>query len=349
MEEDPSLYLLIKSILLADTSFYVTAFRYVLDGVPRMRERPIGDLVVGLKQLGADVDCFLGTNCPPIRVNGNGGFPGESSQYLTSLLMAAPLALGDVEIEIIDKLISIPYVEMTLKLMERFGEFGVDLETRFLLYEPPGCGKTLIAKQIANDAGANFIHIKKSLDKPGVPKALRETCKQRLLNALKQTQQRLGDLKINFEDGPLRIEATTTGSMSTILKIVRMHFPDFKTHGMIIKYLSTKWKPPEGKWGVGTDDTEDSVDSLNEEFVNAIPLTKHHLAVLAQAQVHAPKAPHGGSKKGRKVKHRNYALTLEILKANYFVDRPVFPKEDFKRRFRDVTFGGAIPWFIPEP
>ena len=44
-----------------------------------------------------------------------------SSQYLTALVMAAPLALGDVEIEIIDKLISVPYVEMTLKLMERFG------------------------------------------------------------------------------------------------------------------------------------------------------------------------------------------------------------------------------------
>lgn len=44
-----------------------------------------------------------------------------SSQYLTALLMASPLALGDVEIEIIDKLISVPYVEMTLKLMERFG------------------------------------------------------------------------------------------------------------------------------------------------------------------------------------------------------------------------------------
>ncbi|XP_062233676.1 3-phosphoshikimate 1-carboxyvinyltransferase 2-like [Phragmites australis] len=102
---------------------------YVLDGVPRMRERPIGDLVVGLKQLGADVDCFLGTNCPPVRVKGIGGLPGGkvklsgsiSSQYLSALLMAAPLALGDVEIEIIDKLISIPYVEMTLRLMECFG------------------------------------------------------------------------------------------------------------------------------------------------------------------------------------------------------------------------------------
>ncbi|KAK9147919.1 hypothetical protein Scep_006676 [Stephania cephalantha] len=103
--------------------------RYVLDGVPRMRERPIGDLVAGLKQLGAEADCFLGTDCPPVRVNAKGGLPGGkvklsgsiSSQYLTALLMAAPLALGDVEIEIIDKLISVPYVEMTLKLMERFG------------------------------------------------------------------------------------------------------------------------------------------------------------------------------------------------------------------------------------
>ncbi|WCJ22873.1 3-phosphoshikimate 1-carboxyvinyltransferase chloroplastic [Euphorbia peplus] len=101
---------------------------YILDGVPRMRERPIGDLVVGLKQLGADVTCSS-TSCPPVHVNANGGLPGGkvklsgsiSSQYLTALLMAAPLALGDVEIEIIDKLISIPYVEMTLKLMERYG------------------------------------------------------------------------------------------------------------------------------------------------------------------------------------------------------------------------------------
>ncbi|XP_051147916.1 3-phosphoshikimate 1-carboxyvinyltransferase 2 [Andrographis paniculata] len=127
--------------------------RYVLDGVPRMRERPIGDLVTGLKQLGADVDCFLGTNCPPVRVVGKGGLPGGkvklsgsvSSQYLTALLMAAPLALGDVEIEIIDKLISVPYVEMTLKLMERFGVFveHTDSWDRFLVrggqkYKSPG-------------------------------------------------------------------------------------------------------------------------------------------------------------------------------------------------------------------
>ncbi|MCO5568030.1 hypothetical protein L7F22_021726 [Adiantum nelumboides] len=103
--------------------------RYTLDGVPRMRERPIQDLVDGLKQLGADVDCIMDTKCPPVLVKAAGGLPGGkvklsgaiSSQYLTALLMAAPLALGDVEIEIVDKLVSIPYVDMTLKLMERFG------------------------------------------------------------------------------------------------------------------------------------------------------------------------------------------------------------------------------------
>ncbi|XP_008803985.2 3-phosphoshikimate 1-carboxyvinyltransferase 2-like [Phoenix dactylifera] len=126
---------------------------YILDGINRMRERPIGDLVTALKQLGADVDCFLGTNCPPVRVNAMGGLPGGkvklsgsiSSQYLTALLMAAPLAHGDVEIEIIDKLISIPYVEMTLKLMECFGVTveHSDSWDRFLIkggqkYKSPG-------------------------------------------------------------------------------------------------------------------------------------------------------------------------------------------------------------------
>ncbi|KAK9274038.1 hypothetical protein L1049_018852 [Liquidambar formosana] len=126
---------------------------YILDGMPRLRERPIGDLVAGLKQLGADVDCFLGTNCPPVCINGKGGIPGGkvklsgsiSSLYLTALLMAAPLALGDLEIEIIDRLISAPYVKMTLKIMK---SFGVTIEhngswDRFLVqggqkYKSPG-------------------------------------------------------------------------------------------------------------------------------------------------------------------------------------------------------------------
>ena len=101
---------------------------FVLDGTPRMRERPIGDLVDGLKQLGVDAECTLGTGCPPVRVRAAGlpggriGLSGSvSSQYLTAVLMAAPLALGDVHIDIVDTLVSKPYVDMTVQLMRRFG------------------------------------------------------------------------------------------------------------------------------------------------------------------------------------------------------------------------------------
>eukprot|EP00238_Polyblepharides_amylifera_P003672 CAMPEP_0196580864 /NCGR_PEP_ID=MMETSP1081-20130531/31094_1 /TAXON_ID=36882 /ORGANISM="Pyramimonas amylifera, Strain CCMP720" /LENGTH=470 /DNA_ID=CAMNT_0041900879 /DNA_START=60 /DNA_END=1472 /DNA_ORIENTATION=+ len=103
---------------------------YVLDGVPRMRERPIQDLVEGLKQLGVDAECTLGTGCPPVTVKvPEGGLPGGditisgavSSQYLTALLMSAPMASGDININISDTLVSVPYVDMTIKLMQRFG------------------------------------------------------------------------------------------------------------------------------------------------------------------------------------------------------------------------------------
>lgn len=101
---------------------------FVLDGTARMRERPIGDLVDGLKQLGVDVECTLGTGCPPVKVRATGlpggriGLSGSvSSQYLTAVLMAAPLALGDVHIDIVDTLVSKPYVDMTVQLMRRFG------------------------------------------------------------------------------------------------------------------------------------------------------------------------------------------------------------------------------------
>jgi len=102
--------------------------RFVLDGVARMRERPIIDLVDGLSQLGANLRCLNGTDCPPVEVIAD-GLPGGktrlsgaiSSQYLTSILLVAPYAKSEVEIEITDKLVSVPYVEMTLRLMQRFG------------------------------------------------------------------------------------------------------------------------------------------------------------------------------------------------------------------------------------
>eukprot|EP00178_Gracilaria_changii_P025233 TRINITY_DN776_c0_g1_i1.p1 TRINITY_DN776_c0_g1~~TRINITY_DN776_c0_g1_i1.p1 ORF type:complete len:487 (+),score=87.05 TRINITY_DN776_c0_g1_i1:272-1732(+) len=101
---------------------------YVLDGTPRMRERPIADLIDALKQLGADVQCS-GTGCPPVTIRNKRGLPGGeayvsgkiSSQYLSALLMAAPLAKNDVTIVIKDTLVSVPYVKMTINLMAKYG------------------------------------------------------------------------------------------------------------------------------------------------------------------------------------------------------------------------------------
>eukprot|EP00980_Cylindrotheca_fusiformis_P026556 scaffold16396_cov140-Cylindrotheca_fusiformis.AAC.17 len=102
--------------------------KFVLDGVPRMRERPIADLVDGLQQLGADVTCVEETGCPPVTINAKGLKGGTasisgkmSSQFLSSLLMAAPVVDGDVTIEIKDELISAPYVALTIGLMKKFG------------------------------------------------------------------------------------------------------------------------------------------------------------------------------------------------------------------------------------
>src|SRR3954470_10388692 len=104
-----------------------------LDGVPRMRERPIGDLKAALNELGAHVSTEDNDNCPPVSVHAN-GLPGGtaamrgdiSSQFLSGVLMAAPLARTIVELRIEGQLVSRPYVHMTFEVMK---SFGVQVET----------------------------------------------------------------------------------------------------------------------------------------------------------------------------------------------------------------------------
>jgi 3-phosphoshikimate 1-carboxyvinyltransferase len=101
---------------------------FTLSGVPRMHERPIGDLLDGLRQLGARVRCLEREGYPPLAIDAHGLAGGAvrisgatSSQFLSALLMAAPLAAGPVRLEITDRLVSEPYVDMTLALLARFG------------------------------------------------------------------------------------------------------------------------------------------------------------------------------------------------------------------------------------
>ena len=102
---------------------------YTLSGVPRMHERPIGDLVDGLRQIGCDVRYSGNEGYPPLEI-----FPASvdlaapirvrgdvSSQFLTALLMALPLTGRQAVIEMTTELISKPYIEITLNLMARFG------------------------------------------------------------------------------------------------------------------------------------------------------------------------------------------------------------------------------------
>jgi len=102
---------------------------YRLAGVPRMHERPIGDLVDALRQLGADIRYLGNEGFPPleihpapIRAGGRVAVRGEaSSQFLTALLMALPLTGAGATVEVVGELISKPYIDITLKLMARFG------------------------------------------------------------------------------------------------------------------------------------------------------------------------------------------------------------------------------------
>jgi 3-phosphoshikimate 1-carboxyvinyltransferase len=108
--------------------------RFELSGVPRMHERPIGDLVDALRALGCQVDDLGHSGYPPLRVSGRRGghvntarpiaVRGDvSSQFLSALLLALPLVSDaqDVVIEVKGDLISKPYVDITLKLLARFG------------------------------------------------------------------------------------------------------------------------------------------------------------------------------------------------------------------------------------
>ena len=102
---------------------------YKLSGVPRMHERPIGDLVDALSALGANIEYLNNEGFPPLEIHpatltgaSRISLRGDvSSQYLTALLMALPLLNSDVTVEIVGELISKPYIGITLALMARFG------------------------------------------------------------------------------------------------------------------------------------------------------------------------------------------------------------------------------------
>ena len=129
-----------------------------LDGVERMRERPIADLLDALNQLGAHAASENGDGCPPVVVHAN-GLPGGtanvrgdiSSQFLSGLLMAAPAARSPVELVIDGPLVSQPYVRMTLAVMQ---SFGVDVDVDESIDEVHDrCAAALSRARVCDRAG----------------------------------------------------------------------------------------------------------------------------------------------------------------------------------------------------
>ncbi len=105
---------------------------YKLSGVARMHERPIGDLVDALRELGADIEYLDNEGFPPLEIHPHSPVKGEevrkvsvrgdvSSQFLSALLMALPLLDREIAVDVSGELISKPYIEITLAMMARFG------------------------------------------------------------------------------------------------------------------------------------------------------------------------------------------------------------------------------------
>lgn len=124
---------------------------YELTGVARMYERPIGDLVAALNQQGAAIEALGEPGYPPLRIDARGLTGGNvtvagniSSQFLTALLMAAPLAHNETRLTVVGELVSRPYIDITLALLRHFGIVVEEPETNCFVipcqqqYQSPG-------------------------------------------------------------------------------------------------------------------------------------------------------------------------------------------------------------------
>ena len=131
---------------------------YRLTGTPRLCQRPMGELIAALKQLGGKVESVTGKGCPPVLVKG--GIAGGrtrlsgavSSQYLSALMFIGPLAPLGVEIEITGELVSRPYVDLTLDVQAAFGISHFRRGYRY--FQIPG-GQTYQSREYDIDADAS--------------------------------------------------------------------------------------------------------------------------------------------------------------------------------------------------
>src|SRR5215211_4999533 len=191
---------------------------YILDGEPRMRERPIGDLIDALHQLGVELEA--NHNCPPVEIFAK-GLPGGktkiagniSSQFLSALLMVAPYAQSPIKIELTTDLNSKPYVDMTIAIMR---DFGVQIErqdySRFTIQ--PSYYLPITNYQIESDASAAsyFFAAPAICGGPVRVENISRNSKQGDITFLDILQQ----MGCTIKEGDGFIEVTGTGSLNGV-------------------------------------------------------------------------------------------------------------------------------------
>jgi 3-phosphoshikimate 1-carboxyvinyltransferase len=137
---------------------------YRLDGSPRMRQRPVADLLMALNGLGADARSDLGTGCPPVTVVASGLDGGYafvkgdvSSQFLSGLLMAVPYSRDTTTVEVEGELVSRPYIAMTMAVMEAFGVRIGNRKFRRFDIRPAGYARRTYAIEPDASAASYFL------------------------------------------------------------------------------------------------------------------------------------------------------------------------------------------------
>ena len=132
---------------------------FVMTGTPRMLTRPIGALVTALNSLDVEASCIEKNSCPPVLIRAHGIRGGrtqiagnQSSQYLSSLLLAGPYTEKGLEIEVTGELVSSPYVDITTDVME---QFGVEIERDGYRYFHVPSGKGYVAREFTIQGDAS--------------------------------------------------------------------------------------------------------------------------------------------------------------------------------------------------
>lgn len=206
----------------ATAFFAVTPGTHILTGSERMRQRPIRPLVDALRAIGAEIDYLEQEGYPPLHIVGKSLEGGEteiaatiSSQYISALLMIAPMLKKGLQLRLVGELISRPYVELTLALMHRCGAQTEWLNEQTLQIYPTGYDATATIAVEADWSASSYWYAFMALTS--------DAQAQVVLPYLEQASWQ-GDAKVQAFFAPLGVQTTFTPEGVVLTKGERVQF-----------------------------------------------------------------------------------------------------------------------------